>query len=1116
MKNPTYMNLRFYFATAFILIFSSLASAEDVTWTGAAGDNLWETGQNWDNGAGPAEADFVYMSSGTIEFTETAGTTPGLQGFRQSGGTLNISEGAVEAAQNAGQFSIFDGTVNQTNGFASINAVRIGAGANSNGSVTLSGGQFNIARGKNGVSLHLGGLSSGNGSLTISGGSFATRTTVQLGSGTSTGVGTFSVLGSQASIGIGTAGSGLDGKWFQSAGSSLVLRFDVGGTSPIFIKDQTGANATIARFESGSILDVDHLVGDGGGSWTVMEVENGEIDDQGLEFAPGVDTDVWSFAVDNSGANGKLIVTAIGDPVGFDLIVGNTRLQKMRYGMDYERLWYWTGGLNDAERELVAKWSAIDTRIDYIRVAMNSGYELVEGEYDLSAYTNKIIPMMQKMKEANPDIKFFASPRPLNEAYPNKKWEGENVRWQPYPIWVTGAPTPISGNFDFQWLKCAEYLERYLLLMNDYGFKISFMDLTNEWQSNDNNNAPRITQADARDITEYLKDSPALAAANVEVPLFIGPSAWNYSQGASWIRNLDTQRRRDAIDIAACHNTNRTGTAQQFADDVRDTLGPDTEIWNTEVHGWKSTSSENETTSFYYMLEKIRAGFSGLNGWLAIGTTNQGHAYILNPNGSPVRNVKYFIFKKLSETSNYGHALNIVEEPGALSHTAALIKGNLMTVWVINEGTGTVPIYISPAGRTISGTKIKRTHWIDQSIVEGFVSHEDVTASDTHLSNIPGESVCCFEILLEPEEYAYQVIQAEDEDERNGMQEEPSGDDDETANLGFISHDNWARYNDVAIAQDSAMRFRTARPAGREDGWIEVYLGASGESTANILAGTLVGKVAVPETGNWQTYETIEAALEHAAGNYDVVLRFVEVGNDSGGSLFNFNWFSVVSPAPVVVGVEMNVGEEAQRSAVESISIRFDGNVDFAAGAASVVQRSTATEATFEAVSSTINWKFMDGETVATIIFDSHVRNSDGALVDGNYQVTLTGSLVSQDGFAMSEDFVYGDVVTDGFYSYYGDLTGDRSVNVLDLLPFRQSYGSFSGASNFNYAVDFNASGSVNVIDLLQFRNRYGTSLPFEFGSSRSSGATLAPFNATPVKAAPVRIKSGSVRQFSK
>ena len=909
MSLPSSILIRTFLAAAFVSVVCSHSYAEDVTWNGILTDD-WEVGLNWDTGNTPTSDDFAYIPSGTVNITDNSGTTPNIKGLRQKGGTLNISGGTVEAGQ-VGQLSIFDGSVAQSGGFVSVNVARIGVGADSSGSYTLTGGEFNVARGIGNVSLNLGGLSSGTGSLTIAGGSFAVRQAVRLGGSASTGSGSFTVSGSQSSIAIG--GNGVDGVWNQSSGSSLVLKFDASGTTPIFIRDN-GGSGTSATFANGSILDVEHLSAgdDFGGTWTVLEVQNGDVDDQGLEFAAGVDTSIWSFTVDNSGSNGKLIVSAIGDPaepVGFDLMVGTQQQQKMRFGMDYERLWFWNSGFSESEKAKLAKWSAIDTRIDYIRVAMNSAYELEEGNYNLSAYTNKIIPMMQAMKDANPDLKFFASPRPLNEAYSGKKWKdpsdpdatSQNVKWQPYPIWVTGAPTPISGNFNFQPTKCGEYIERYLLLMKSYGLDISFMDLTNEWQAN---SGGRITQDDARIVTEYLKDSSALMNAGIEPPLFIGPSAWNYSQGANWISNLDGGDERDAVDIAACHNTDRTGTAQAFADAVHAKLGDDTEIWNTEVHGWKSTSSENETTSFYYMLEKIRAGFTGLNGWLAIGQTGQGHAYILNQNGTRTRNVKYFIFKKLSETSNYGHALDIVLEPSQLSHTAALIKGNLMTVWVINQGLSSVPLTISPLGRSISESSVKRTRWTDASDVEGFVTHESVNFSDRFYSAIPAESVCCFEILLEPEDedLAYNVIQAEDSDEQAGLQEEQSNDDDGTPNVAFIENDDFARYDDVALAEDSAMRFRVARPSGRDDGWIDIYLLSPGASTASILTATPAAKVAVPETDGWQDYVTIEAALENTEGDYDVVLHFKEIGSNNRSSLFNFNWLSAVGPGNSLLG----------------------------------------------------------------------------------------------------------------------------------------------------------------------------------------------------------------------
>ena len=422
----------------------------------------------------------------------------------------------------------------------------------------------------------------------------------------------------------------------------------------------------------------------------------------------------------------------------YNLVIGNEKQQKMRYGMDFERLWYWSNNLNAEERALVAKWSVVDTGIDYIRVAINSSYELKEGELNPKAYTKKIIPMMKVMQQANPNIKFFASPRPHNE-------EERKAQWQPYAQWITGD-IENKGRFDFKWEKCAEHLVRYFELMKKNGFKISFLDVTNEWQSTSERGG-RVTAEDVQKINSYLRKK----LPTDEMPQIVAPSSWNYRQGTQWLTTLNTDAKRKGVNIASSHNTDRTGTAAEFAKMARRVLGKDVEVWNTEQHGWKSTSKQNEVTSFSYMLESINAGFSGVSGWLAIGTSKQGHSYILNPKGTPKRNVKYFIFKKLSTTSNYGHALEIIDAPTKqLSHTSALIKGNLLTVWAINKGETEVPLKITPKGRKLVQQAVTRTHWVDPKDVEGHVMKQRVTDTSSLSSVIPPQSVCCFEVLLQP------------------------------------------------------------------------------------------------------------------------------------------------------------------------------------------------------------------------------------------------------------------------------------------------------------------------------------------------------------------------------
>ena len=140
------------------------------------------------------------------------------------------------------------------------------------------------------------------------------------------------------------------------------------------------------------------------------------------------------------------------------------------------------------------------------------------------------------------------------------------------------------------------------------------------------------------------------------------------------------------------------------------------------------------------------------------------------------------------------------------------------------------------------------------------------------------------------------------------------------------------------------------------------------------------------------------------------------------------------SSAPVVADVEMNFGE-AQRSAVDSVDVIFDGDVNVADGAISILQRSDANGPTNQAVASSVISVYYrtSDQTVSTIQFDSHVRNPDSVLLDGNYQLIVNSSLVTRDGVTMAENFVYGDQQEDGFYSFYGDADGDRDVDNVDF-----------------------------------------------------------------------------------
>ena len=110
----------------------------------------------------------------------------------------------------------------------------------------------------------------------------------------------------------------------------------------------------------------------------------------------------------------------------------------------------------------------------------------------------------------------------------------------------------------------------------------------------------------------------------------------------------------------------------------------------------------------------------------------------------------------------------------------------------------------------------------------------------------------------------------------------------EGRNLSNIENGDWIRFEDIEMIGSESIRFRVARPAGRADGVIEVRLGSE--------TGPVIARTAVPETGGWQVWETIETPLDPITGTHDLYLNFIVAESNEGSSansLFNLNSFSL-------------------------------------------------------------------------------------------------------------------------------------------------------------------------------------------------------------------------------
>ncbi|MCH6255194.1 thrombospondin type 3 repeat-containing protein [Puniceicoccaceae bacterium K14] len=370
MKHNEYCrSLKRALAISASLLVPSIVGAATLNWdSGGGADNKWETSLNWDTDTVPVAGDTAIVNDGgTIVFDSTSGTHSinrlFLANSNGSSAQLDISGGALTMSQSGSNIVTDIGpqgsaVVNLTDGTLNVgHRVRIGGGSSGSGTVNIEGGLFSINRAGNSsidtsagtVSLDLG--AGGTGLFNLKGGAFRTRVGVAIGS-----TGIFNVQGTGAtSIGIGSQNSG-DGFWLQSAGGVLKASIDTTatGVTPVFIDDVgddgAGTQGNVV-FADGALLSVDFITTENPGTFVVMEWE-GTVTNNGLAFAPEVDTSIWSFSIDE--INRQLTVTAVE---------GSGEITEL----------FWTNTLSDNDFSNTGNWSPSEALADLSLIVDLSG-----------------------------------------------------------------------------------------------------------------------------------------------------------------------------------------------------------------------------------------------------------------------------------------------------------------------------------------------------------------------------------------------------------------------------------------------------------------------------------------------------------------------------------------------------------------------------------------------------------------------------------------------------------------------------------------------------------------------------------------------------------------------
>lgn len=212
---------------------------------------------------------------------------------------------------------------------------------------------------------------------------------------------------------------------------------------------------------------------------------------------------------------------------------------------------------------------------------------------------------------------------------------------------------------------------------------------------------------------------------------------------------------------------------------------------------------------------------------------------------------------------------------------------------------------------------------------------------------------------------------------------------------------------------------------------------------------------------NWTLY-TVTVPLTPGAVN---TIRLESTGQD----LANIDELRVnaivPNPPPTLSSIVIDDGT-TQRSMVRKLAITFDRSVTLGSGAVEVKRNSTGA-----LVPLVFSNPSGDGRTYVVTFTGSGIVG--GSLADGIYTLTLRAAAVRD---AYDQALAGGDQ-TITVHRFYGDNDGDRDVDNLDALRFRQAQGSASGQAAYRSWLDFDADGDVDNLDALRFRQRQGTSI---------------------------------------
>lgn len=456
-----------------------------------------------------------------------------------------------------------------------------------------------------------------------------------------------------------------------------------------------------------------------------------------------------------------------------------------------------------------------------------------------------IIPLLKKALSLNPDLTIMASP------------------WSP-PGWMKDSGSMIGGSLlPSMYTPYANYFVQYIKAYEAEGIPIKYISLQNEplYVPDDYPGMGMSAEEQRNILRDYIL--PTFAAGNVSTRVLIFDHNWSESDYPGAVLADSDLHASDRVAGTAWHGYGGTpGVMLELANQY-----PDKGNYQTEHSGglWVGGETNQIANDFKEITHVMRSSGKAYVKWSLVLDQDRGP----NAGGCDTCSPLVIINSETGQASygidyyTLGHFSKFVL-PGAARIYSSNADGVVSAAFRNPDGTKALVVF-----NDTMASKTFQVEWGSRSFSYTLEGHSGATFTwrGTQHGSYTVNSA--------------NRIHASSFDHMSGLLTEPSTDILGGYNIGNADNNDYAVYRDVRFSDElTNVNVRVASLGG---GTMEFRLDSP--------TGPMISSLAIPKTGGWQTWQTINGSVSSVDGRYDLYLVF-----KGGSGIGNVNWFQFDGP----------------------------------------------------------------------------------------------------------------------------------------------------------------------------------------------------------------------------